>query len=50
MLRLMPGVITDQSSGAQSVNASEVTTLPFLLWSAGPDGQFGSDDDATNIP
>lgn len=47
MLRLMPGVLTDVST--QSLDATAVTNLPYLLWSAGPDGQFGSDDDATNM-
>lgn len=50
MLRLMPGVNTQSGTGSQTLNTAETTTLPFLLWSAGPDGQFGSDDDATNLP
>lgn len=50
MLRLMPGVST-QANGSvmQTLDPSGAVNANFLLWSAGPDGKFGGDDDVTNF-
>lgn len=48
MLRLMPGVNTDPS-GNQTLDPSAATSANYLLWSAGPDGKFGGNDDVTNF-
>jgi len=40
----MPGVRPDGT-----VDQSQVVNVPFLLWSAGPDGRFGTADDVTNF-
>lgn len=35
--------------GAIGVGETAAHTGPFLLWSAGPDGEFGTEDDVTNF-
>lgn len=37
-------------SGAIANGETPVTTGPYLLWSAGPDSTFGTDDDVANVP
>lgn len=49
MQALMPGVHTDSASGSIYLNLSEAVDLPYLVWSGGPDGQFGTPDDVTNF-
>lgn len=33
-----------------ALGETAVTTGPYILWSAGPDGFFGTDDDVANVP
>ena len=37
-------------SGAIDGSESAVTTMPYLLWTAGPDGQFGFGQDSAGLP
>jgi len=45
----MPGVIPDASGKPTLPDANQATKLPYLLWDAGPDGRFCTDDDVTNF-
>jgi prepilin-type N-terminal cleavage/methylation domain-containing protein len=45
----LPGVIADASGNPTLPDLSKATTLPYLLWDAGPDGQFCTPDDVTNF-
>lgn len=49
MQTLMPGVRLDAASSSLTLVLSDTVGLPYLLWSAGPDGQFGTADDITNF-
>ncbi|HEX4797449.1 MAG TPA: hypothetical protein VH370_26885 [Humisphaera sp.] len=44
MQALLPGVRKDFS-----LDQSQILSLPYLLWDAGPDGKFGTSDDVTNF-
>jgi len=45
----MPGVIPDSSGNPTLPDPNQATKLPYLLWDAGPDGKFCSEDDVTNF-
>jgi len=52
MQAFMPGVgfnIDPMTGKRQLAFPGPPADLPYLLWSVGPDGQFGTDDDVTNF-
>ena len=49
MQKWMPGVFYDPGADKVTYSGAGVLDQPYLLWSAGPDTQFGTDDDVTNF-
>jgi len=45
----LPGVIPDATGKPTLPDPNQATKLPYLLWCAGPDGKFCTDDDVTNF-
>ena len=45
----LPGVIPDASGNPTLPDPNQATKLSYLLWDAGPDGKFCTDDDVTNF-
>ena len=45
----LPGVIRDAQGIPTLPDPNQATKLPYLLWDAGPDGQFCTEDDVTNF-
>jgi len=45
----MPGVIPNASGNPTLPDPNQATKVPYILWDAGPDGRFCTDDDVTNF-
>jgi prepilin-type N-terminal cleavage/methylation domain-containing protein len=47
--RRLPGVISVPNGPPTLPDPGQATQQPYILWSAGPDGRFCTDDDVTNF-
>ena len=45
----LPGVVPDSSGQPTLPDPGQAAQQPYILWAAGPDGHFCTDDDVTNL-
>ena len=45
----LPGVVADATGNPTLPDPTQALRVPYLLWDAGPDGRFCTDDDVTNF-